>query len=206
MIVLVLNLALVAGLVAVGIMAHSLGVLAAGGDYLADAFAIVVSLVAITLGRRPPTRRRPNGYPRATAIAALTNGVFLALVVVVVFVEAARRLVDGVGAVDGPPVIVASGIAAVVMLIGAFILGGDDDDDEDTNGDRANMRAVLLDTLADAAAAAGVAATGAIILVTGGMYWLDPAVALVVTVVIGYHVAALLRDVIRTMRRTDAAT
>jgi Co/Zn/Cd efflux system component len=52
--------------------------------------------------------------------------------------------------------------------------------------------AVLLDTIADAAAAVGVAATGGIILATGGWYWLDPAVALVIAVVIGYHALALL--------------
>jgi hypothetical protein len=41
--VLGLNLALVAALVIVGVTAHSLGVLAAGVDYLADAAAIAVS-------------------------------------------------------------------------------------------------------------------------------------------------------------------
>jgi cobalt-zinc-cadmium efflux system protein len=45
--VLGLNLALVAALVIVGVAAHSLGVLAAGVDYLADAAAIAVSLFAI---------------------------------------------------------------------------------------------------------------------------------------------------------------
>jgi cobalt-zinc-cadmium efflux system protein len=65
-VVLLLNLALVAGLVVAGISAHSIGVLAAGGDYLADAAAIGISLLAIGLARRPPTRRRPGGYPHAT--------------------------------------------------------------------------------------------------------------------------------------------
>jgi len=46
------------------------------------------------------------------------------------------------------------------------------------------------------AAAAGVAATGGIILATGGWYWLDPAVALVIAVIIGYHALALLRKVV----------
>jgi cobalt-zinc-cadmium efflux system protein len=54
----------------------------------------------------------------------------------------------------------------------------------------------MLDTVADAAAAAGVAATGGIILATGGWYWLDPAVALVIAVIIGYHALALLRKVV----------
>ena len=135
-IVLGLNLALIAGLVVVGLTAHSLGVLAAGGDYLADATAIGVSLFAIALSRRPPTPRRPSGYPRATAIAALTNGLFLSVVVIVVTAEAVRRLIDGGGRVDGLPVVIASGIAAIVMLIGAAILGGDADDDADTEATR----------------------------------------------------------------------
>src|SRR5438552_10315543 len=92
-IVLVLNVVLVVGLVIVGMSAHSLGVVAAGGDYLADAAAIGVSLLAIALSRRPPTARRPHGYPKATAIAASTNGIFLLVVVALVMVEAVRRLV-----------------------------------------------------------------------------------------------------------------
>jgi cobalt-zinc-cadmium efflux system protein len=51
--VLGLNLALVAALLIVGVTAHSLGVLAAGVDYLADAAAIAVSLFAIQLAHRP---------------------------------------------------------------------------------------------------------------------------------------------------------
>jgi Co/Zn/Cd efflux system component len=43
-IVLVLNLGLVAGLVTVGITAHSLAVLAEGGDYLLDSAGMAVAL------------------------------------------------------------------------------------------------------------------------------------------------------------------
>jgi cobalt-zinc-cadmium efflux system protein len=200
--VLILNLVLIVGLIVVGITAHSLGVLAAGGDYLADAAAIGVSLLAIGLSNRPPSVHRPDGYPRATAVAALTNGLLLLVVVAFVIVEAMRRLVGGTDHVHGLPVLVASAIAAIVMLIGAVILNGDAEDAEDTEGDRANMRAVLLDTVADAAAAAGVAVTGTVILISGGLYWLDPAVALVIATVIGYHVMALLRDTAPALRRT----
>jgi cobalt-zinc-cadmium efflux system protein len=204
-IVLVLNLVLVVGLVVVGIEAHSLAVLAAGGDYVADAAAIGVSLLAIALSRRPPTPERPLGYPKATAIAALVNGTFLLIVVTLVIVEGVRRLVSGTEHVDGIVVLIASGIAAVVMVIGALILIGDADSDDDEDGDKANMRAVLLDTVADAAAAGGAALVGAIIAITGGFYWLDPAIALVIAVVVGYHVIALLIDVVATLRRPVAS-
>jgi cobalt-zinc-cadmium efflux system protein len=203
-IVLALNVALIVGLVIVGISAHSLGVLAAGGDYLADAGAIGVSLLAIALSRRRPTARRPHGYPKVTAIAAFTNGVLLLVVVALVIVEAVRRLASGTHEVHGLPVAIVSGTAAAVMIIGALILMGDIDDEKDDDGDRANMRAVLLDTIADAAAATGVAVSGTVIAVTGGLYWLDPSLALVIAAIIAYHVIALLRDVLRTLRRPIA--
>lgn len=60
-VVLVLNLLLVAGLVAVGVTAHSLGVLAEGADYVADAAAIGLSLLAISLAGRPPTSALVSG-------------------------------------------------------------------------------------------------------------------------------------------------
>lgn len=199
--VLLLNLALVAGLVAAGIGAHSVGVLAAGGDYLADAAAVGISLLAIGLARRPPTRRRPGGYPRATAYAALVNVSLLLAVVAAVAAGAIARLVTGPGHVHGLPVLIASGIAALVMLGAGLILRGDADDPEDSEGDRANMRAVLLDTLADSAAAGGVAVTGAIILADPALAWLDPTVALIIAAVIGYQALVLIRRVVTALRR-----
>ena len=193
-VVLVMNVALVAGLVMVGLMAHSLAVLAAGADYLADAGAIGVSLLAIWLAGRPPSPARPAGYPNATNVAALVNAGWLLALNVLIAVAAVQRLVTGSHRVEGLPVLIASAVAAVVMLAGALVLRGDSDGG-DTGGDDLNVKAVLLDTAADAAAAAGVAVSGAIILVAGGWYWLDPAVALVIAVVVGYHAQKLVRKV-----------
>jgi Co/Zn/Cd efflux system component len=87
-IVLVLNLVLVTGLVAVGLSAHSLGVMAEGADYLADAAAIVVYLLAIWLSNRPTTPTRPQGFPKAPAFAALVNGGWLLLLSLLVIAGA----------------------------------------------------------------------------------------------------------------------
>jgi cobalt-zinc-cadmium efflux system protein len=201
--VLALNLVLIVALIVVGIGAHSLGVLAAGADYLADAAAIGVSLVAIRLSTLPPTAARPNGFPKVTTWAALVNAGWLLVLSVLVIVAAFRRLVAGTHEVHGLPVLVVGGVAAVAMLVGALILGGDEDDDDD--GGNLNMRAVLLDTAADSVAAGAVAVVGAVILATKGNYWLDPAVALVVSGVIAYHALRLVRTVLVKLR-ADTAT
>lgn len=205
-VVLVLNLALVAGLVTVGVTAHSLAVLAEGTDYLLDAAGVGVALLALHLAARPASRARPGGYPHATSIAALINAGWLLVLELLVAGAAIDRLVTGTPQVHGLPVLVVSGIAALVMTAGALVLHGDTDDDGTQERDL-SVAAVLLDTVADAAAAAGVAAAGAIILATGGWYWLDPAAALAIAVVVAYHALALLRNVRRRLRcAADAGT
>ncbi len=197
-IVLGLNLALVAGLVVVGITAQSLAVFAEGGDYLLDAVGIAVAMFALWLSARPPSARRPEGRKGASSAAALINAGWLLVLEIIVAAGAIDRLLTGTPRVSGLPVLIVSGIAAVVMTAGAFMLRGDDDDDDEED---LSVAAVLLDTIADAAAAAGVAITGAIILAAGGLYWLDPAVALVIAVVVSWHAVALIRKTFR--RRTQ---
>lgn len=197
-VVLLLNLGLVTAMVIVGLAAHSLAVLAAGADYLADAGAIGVSLLAIWLASRPPTAARPGGYPNATNIAALVNGGWLLVLNISIAVAAVQRLAAGIHRVDGLLVLIVSAIAAAVMLAGALILGGDPG--EEDGQEDLNVKAVLLDTAADAAAAAGVAVSGAIILATGGLYWLDPAIALAIAVIVGYHALKLVRKITTVLR------
>jgi divalent metal cation (Fe/Co/Zn/Cd) transporter len=62
------------------------------------------------------------------------------------------------------------------------------------------MRSVMLDTLADGASAAGVAASGAVILIVGGVYWLDSAVALAIAAIIAYHALRLICDLVVHLR------
>ena len=185
--VLMANVAMVAALVIVGLASHSLGVLAAGGDYLGDAAGVALSRVALRMSR---DRR---GHPRATSFAALANATFLLVVTAVVIVEALRRLIDGAPHVAGLPVIIVSLLAGAVMAVCALIIGTVDSED-------LNMRSVMLDTLADGASAAGVALSGAIILAAKGAYWLDSAVALGIAVIITYHAIKMIRTVLAHLR------
>jgi cobalt-zinc-cadmium efflux system protein len=138
----------------------------------------------------------------ATTWAAGVNAGWLLVLSVSILLGAAGRLLTGASEVHGLPVLIVSGIAAVVMFVGALILGGDGDNKA---GGDLNMRAVLLDTAGDAAAAAGVAVAGAVIYAAQGLYWLDPVVAAVIALVVGYHAVRLLIEIVRALgahRRT----
>ena len=193
-IVLALNLALIGGLVIVGITARSVGVLAAAGDTLADSVALVLGLIAVALRDRnadDPSANRP------IAIVALINATLLIAVTVGVAVEAILRLIEGSPAVLGLPMAVVALITLVVMIAGALVLG------LSAHREDIHMKSVLIDTLADAAAAAGVLATGIIIWATGGLYWLDPVIAIILAAAIGYTGSRLAVQAVAALRGAD---
>jgi cobalt-zinc-cadmium efflux system protein len=122
------------------------------------------------------------------------NACLLIIVAVSVVVESIVRLAEGIPTVYGLPVVVVSVITVVVMLVGASVLGFAASDED------IHMRSVLLDALADAAAAAGVTIAGAIILISGGLYWLDPVLALAISAFIGIAAARLGLKAIGALR------
>lgn len=193
-IVLALNLSLIGGLVTVGITARSVGVLAAAGDTLADSVALILGLIAVALRDRDPDHPRAS---RPIAIVALINAAILIAVTIGVTFEAIVRLRDGSPAVLGLPMAVVSLITLAVMIAGALILG------LSAHREDIHMKSVLLDTLADAATAAGVLMAGTIIWLTGGLYWLDPVIALVLAAVIGYAGIRLSIQAIAAIRGAD---
>ena len=178
---------MIAGLVIAGLRAHSLGLLAAGGDFVADSLALILGLFAVHLRDR-------HGRTHAPTYVAALNGGFLLVVTILVLVAAADRLLHQSPEVHGLPMLIVSATSAVVMLIGAVILG------RSARSEDLHMRSVLLDTLSDGLSAAAVAIVGGIIYFSGGLYWLDSVVAIVVGLVIGFGASQLLRDVAQALR------
>jgi len=193
-IVLALNLALIGGLVTAGIAARSVSVLAAAGDTLADSVALVLGLIAIALHDRDPDHPHAK---RPIAIAALINATILIAVTLSVVTEAIVRLREGSPAVLGLPMAVVSLVTLAVMIAGVHVLG------VSARHEDIHMKSVLFDTLADAAAAAGVLVAGTIIWIARGLYWLDPVIALILAAVIGYAGTRLALQAVAALRGAD---
>ncbi len=195
---LALNLVIVVLQVVVGLLARSLGLLADAAHNLTDVAAIAVSLYALRVARRQATVAKSFGYHRATTLAAQANAAAVLVVCVVITIEAVRRFAEP-AAVHGAPVIVVAAIGALVNFGAAWMLhdghgGGHEHGREDHDRPRdLNMHSALLHMLADGAVSVGVAVVGAVILLSGGWYWLDPLVSIVISVVIGVQGWQLLR-------------
>jgi cobalt-zinc-cadmium efflux system protein len=183
--VLVLNVVIVIGEVIAGIASGSLGLLADAAHNLTDVAGVALALVAVRWARRAPTERRSFGYHRGTVLAAQANAALILAATTLIAYEAVRRLVDPVG-VDGGPIVAVAVVALAGNTFAVLLLREKDGD--------VNMRAALLHMVSDAAASLGVAVTGAVILVTDGFEWLDPAVSLGIGVVIGWQAILLVGE------------
>jgi cobalt-zinc-cadmium efflux system protein len=184
--VLAINLLVVVGQAVAGVSAHSLGLLADAGHNLTDVAALLIALVAVRLARRRPTAARSYGYHRSTVLAAQANAAGLLVATAVISIEAIRRLLHPSPVRGGLVLLVALG-ALVFNGFAALLLVERDRHD-------LNMRAALLHMVADAGSSAGVAVAGAVMLLTGGTSWLDPAVALAVAAVIAVQAVLLVRE------------
>ena len=187
--VFVLNAFLIIGLGVVGLRSHSLGVLAAAAEYIADGAAIGLTLFAHHLERR---RIGDSSQQRPTEWIAFANAVLVMVVSSVVIVTAVRKLMTHTSEIHGLPACIASVVAMLVMGACALLLMGDDD---------LGVRAVLLDTAGDAAASGAVALSSGVIWLSGGRFrTLDPIFAIIVSSIVLWHARKLLNDTIKALR------
>ncbi len=186
LIALAVNLVIVVGQVAAGLAASSVGLMADAAHNLADVAAILLAFIALRLTRRPPDSNRSFGYHRSTVLAAQANAAFLFAVTAIIGYEAVVRLLHPHAVRGGLVAIVAA--TALLANAGAALLvfepGGHD----------LNTRSVVMHLAGDAAASAGVAVAGLVMLLTGGLSWLDPAVSLAIALLIGLQSFRLVRD------------
>jgi len=180
-----LNLAFVVLEATWGVLAHSLTLLADAGHNLGDVLGLLLAWGSILLSRRLPTERRTYGLRRSTTLAALLNAVLLLMGVGAIVWEAVGRLRNPSPVAGGTLVWVAA-IGIVVNTATALLFAAG------RKGDL-NIRGAFLHMAADAAVSLGVVLAGFAILATGWP-WLDPAVSLLISVVILAGTTGLLRD------------
>jgi cobalt-zinc-cadmium efflux system protein len=181
-----LNAVLVVAQVVFGAVAHSLGLLSDAGHNLADVAAVLTSLIAVRWARRAPTAERSYGYHRGTILAALVNATSILAITVFLLWEGVARL-RAPEPVEGGVVVIVALVAFVVNAASARLV-------HEHGGHDLNMRSALVHLVGDAVASLAVAAAGAVILVTGGWFWLDPAASMVVAVLIGVEAFRLVRS------------
>jgi len=181
----VLNLAYIAVEAAFGILAGSLALLADAGHNLSDVLGLLLAWGGNYLAQRRPTERFTYGWRKSSILAALMNALILLVVMGGIAGEAIRRF-NAPSPVAGNTIIIVAAVGVVINTATALLfLSG--------RKSELNIRGAFLHMTADAGISAGVVLAGAVIMATGWI-WIDPAISLLITVIIVVGTWGLLRD------------
>ena len=169
------------------------GSLALVGDAvhnLGDVAGLGLGWGAERLTTRPPTERFTYGFGRSTQLAALANGVLIAMASAVVIVEGIQRLLQPEALVSGPVAwAAAAGIA--VNLLSARLFGHGHHHD-------LNRRAAVTHLLSDALVSVAVLFSALLVGLTGWL-WLDALTGIGVGLAIAFTAVQLMRDALQVM-------
>lgn len=179
-----LNLAFVVAEVIAGFIYNSMALLTDAGHNLSDVASLFISLVAFWMAKKKSSAIYTYGYKKTTVLAALVNAVVLLIAIGILGYESFTRLFKP-QPVQGGVIAWIAALGIVINSISAFLFF--------KQKQELNSKAAYLHLLADALVSLGVVIAGIIISYTN-YYWLDPAIGLVIMIVIIISTWGLLRD------------
>ncbi len=165
------NLLLTVAQVIGGIISGSLSLIADALHNFSDAASLLIALVAIRIGRKPPDQFKTFGYKRAETIAALINLTTLIIMGLYLCYEAILRFITP-EPIAGWAVVIVAGIALTVDIFTALLTYSQ-------SKNSMNIRAAFIHNLTDAFASVGVIIAGTLILLYGWI-WTDAAMTLLI--------------------------
>lgn len=168
-----------------GLQIHSMSLIADAGHNLSDVLGLLLAWGAGYLAKSSFTNKRTYGFRKSTILAAIVNGILLLLVVGGISFEAIRKFLHP-QPVPGALLMFVACAGVVINGITAMLFFRGKDKD-------LNIKGAFLHMAADAAVSLGVAAGGLVIFYTGWM-WIDPAVSVLILVVITIGTWGLLKD------------
>ncbi len=172
-----------------GFIANSTALIADAGHNLSDVLGLMLAGGAVLLARRQPSKRYTYGLRSTSILAALANAMLLLLACGAIAMEAVERF-------NQPPIVeslTVSAIAGIGIIINSisawlFLKGSQQD---------MNIRGAYLHMAADAAVSLAVVIVGLTMFYTNDYYWLDPAITLLIVLVIVIGTWSLLRESMR---------
>jgi cobalt-zinc-cadmium efflux system protein len=173
-----------------GLYSHSLALMSDAWHMFIDIWALVISLAAIFLARRPINDRQTYGLHRMEVLAALANGLTVFLIAGVILYAAVKRFSHPTE-VHGRALTIVAGLGLVLNLgvAGLFYKKSEHD---------LNMRGVFLHMMGDALGTVAVLIAGLVILETGWRQ-IDPIVSALIAGIVLWGAGRLLRDSFNTL-------
>jgi cobalt-zinc-cadmium efflux system protein len=184
----ILNLAFVVIEVVVGLVINSLSLLSDAGHNLADVASLGLSLFAFHMMKVKSNTVFTYGYKKTTVLVALLNAGILLVSIGAILYESIHRLILP-EPIPGKTISIVAAIGILINATTALLFFRNKDSD-------LNVKGAFLHLLSDAVVSAALVVGGIVIIYTH-WYWIDPALGILVAVVIVFSTWNLLRDSLR---------
>lgn len=158
-----------------GLLSDSLALMSDAGHMFTDTIALGLSLAAVRIALRPPTEEKTFGFLRAEILAAFINGSTLVVITLVIFYEAAQRLLNPPD-IDAPLMLVVAVAGLAANAAGVFVL-------RDRSKSNLNVRGASLHMIGDLLSSVGVI-LGALLIMFFGVQSVDPILSILIGAVI----------------------
>jgi cobalt-zinc-cadmium efflux system protein len=173
-----------------GILSGSLSLIADALHNFSDAVALIIAFFARKIARRPADARMSFGYGRAEVVAALVNYTTLVVLSAYLFYEGVMRFFEP-EPINGWMVVWVAVLALVIDLVTAALTYS-------MAKDSMNIRAAFLHNVADALGSIAVIVAGTAVILFNWT-WVDPAVTIMISIYILWHVKSEIGDTIRVL-------
>jgi cobalt-zinc-cadmium efflux system protein len=168
-----------------GLIYNSMALLTDAGHNASDVASLVLSLVAFKMANKKSNREYTYGFKKTTVVAALANAVILFIAIGILGFESVARLFKP-EQVQGGTIAWIAGAGIIINSLSAFLF-------YKNRKKELNIRSAYLHLLTDALVSIGVVIAGVIMVYTN-WYWLDPAIGLVIMLIIVVSAWQLLKD------------
>ncbi|MEO5782469.1 MAG: cation diffusion facilitator family transporter [Ginsengibacter sp.] len=184
----ILNMAFVLIEVVAGIQQNSMALLSDAGHNLADVGALALSLFAFRLLKLKSNENFTYGYRKTSILVSLLNSIILLISIGIIVFEAAQRLFHS-QPVQGLTISVIAAIGIAINFISAKMFFAHKEHD-------INVKAAYLHLIADGVISLGIVIAGIAIYYTN-WFWLDPAISIVIAIIILKSTWQILKDSLR---------
>ncbi len=184
----VLNSAFVLIEFATGLYTNSLALLSDAGHNLSDVASLALALFALRISKSKATEKFTYGYHKSTILASLVNAVILLIAVGSIGWESIQRFLHPVET-EGKVISIVAAIGIVINATSALLFFRDRHSD-------LNVKGAYLHLAVDALVSLGVVVAGILIMYTG-LKWIDPAISLVIMLVVIVSTWQLLTESLR---------
>ncbi len=170
-----------------GLMSNSLALLSDSAHMISDVFALGLSMTAIYMATRKPTKKYTFGFLRFEIIASFLNGLALAVISIGIVIEGIKRMINPQD-VDLQLMLTIASIGLVVNIVLTIVLSRSMKEE-----DNLNVKSALWHFIGDLLSSVGVI-TSAILIYMTGYYLFDPLISLVIGGIIFTGGAKIIRE------------